>query len=373
MNYKKITIAFLTGTIMLTAENSCCSVNTGIDLTKKQETKSNKEIVLATVNGDKITQKEVDKVVQSQIQQMLQYGQNIPKDQLDQMTNEMTKQAVDMLVDMKILDQAIAKSGLDISKDELKKYIKNQIDDMLKGSPMSFKDYEKMLKERSGMTFEEMLEQETSRPEAKRTVLQSLYIEKENPKAIEVTEKETNDFYTKNKDRFSTPEEVQASHILIKIEKDATDKDKAAAKKKIEAIKKQIDGGADFAKLAKENSACPSSSQGGDLGFFGRGQMVPAFEKATFAMKVGDVSDVVETQFGYHLIKKTGEKPAKVTPLKEVASGIKAQLKMQKTFEAQQAIIDKLKKSAKIKITLPESSKKTETPDKTKGAKNTKK
>jgi peptidyl-prolyl cis-trans isomerase C len=302
------------------------------------------------------------------MQQMLQYGQNIPKDQLAQMASEMTKQAVDMLVDMKILDQAIAKSGLDISKDELKKYIKNQIDEMLEGSPMSFKDYEKMLKERTGMTFDQMLEKETSRPEAKRSVLQSLYIEKNDPKAIEVTEKEISDFYTKNKERFSTPEQVQASHILIKVEKDATDKEKAEAKKKIEELKKQIDGGADFAKVAKENSACPSSSQGGDLGFFGRGQMVPAFEKTTFAMKVGDVSDVVETQFGYHLIKKTGEKPAKVTPLKEVASGIKAQLKIQKTFVAQQGIIDKLKKDADIKITLPEAPKKPEAPKSVKDA-----
>jgi peptidyl-prolyl cis-trans isomerase C len=96
--------------------------------------------------------------------------------------------------------------------------------------------------------------------------------------------------------------------------------------------------------------------------------MVPAFEKTTFAMKVGDVSDVVETQFGYHLIKKTGEKPAKVTPLKEVASGIKAQLKMQKTFVAQQGIIDKLKKDADIKITLPEAPKKPEAPKSVKGA-----
>jgi len=359
MNYKKIAMAFMTaGSLMVAAQNSCsassCSPLTTI---KDKATKVVKEVILATVNGDKITQSEVNKVVQAQLQQMMQYGQQIPQDQLAQMTAGMTKQAVDMLVDMKVLDQAIAKSGLDISKEDLKKYITNQITEMLKGSPMSFKDYEKMLKERSGMTFDEMLNKEIARPETKRTVLQSIYVEKKDPKALEVSDKDVKDFYDKNIQRFSKPEQVQASHILIKVAKDATPEQKAEAKKKLLDLKKQIDNGADFAKLAKENSACPSSAQGGDLGLFGKGQMVPAFETATFAMKVGDVSDIVETQFGYHLIKKTGDHPAEVTPLKEVAGGIKAQLKMQKTFKAQQAIVAELKKDADIKITLPEAPK----------------
>ena len=359
MNYKKIAMACVAaGSLMITADDKCgsrtCSSLTSI---KEKATKVVKDIILATVNGDKITQTEVNKVVQAQMQQMMQYGQKIPQDQLAQMAAGMTKQAVDMLVDMKILDQAIAKSGLDITKADLKKYITQQINEMLAGSPMSFKDYEKMLKERSGMSFDEMLDKETARPEAKRTVLQSLYVEKKDPKALVITDKEVSDFYTKNKARFSTPEQVQASHILIKVAKDATPEQKAEAKKKLEDLKKQIDKGADFAKLAKANSACPSSAQGGDLGMFGKGQMVPAFETTTFAMKVGEVSGIVETQFGYHLIKKTGDNPAKVTSLKEVAGGIKAQLKMQKSFKAQQAIIEVLKKDADIKVTLPEAPK----------------
>ena len=359
MNYKKIAMAFVAaGSLVITADDNCSTcTSTPLTSIKEKATKVVKDIILATVNGDKITQTEVNKVVQAQMQQMMQYGQKIPQDQLAQMAAGMTKQAVDMLVDMKILDQAIAKSGLDITKADLKTYITKQINEMLAGSPMSFKDYEKMLKERSGMSFDEMLDKETARPEAKRTVLQALYVEKKDPKALVITDKEVSDFYTKNKARFSTPEQVQASHILIKVAKDATPEQKAEAKKKLEDLKKQIDKGADFAKLAKANSACPSSAQGGDLGMFGKGQMVPAFETTTFAMKVGQVSGIVETQFGYHLIKKTGDNPAKVTSLKEVAGGIKAQLKMQKSFKAQQAIIEVLKKDADIKITLPEAPK----------------
>lgn len=81
---------------------------------------------------------------------------------------------------------------------------------------------------------------------------------------------------------------------------------KAEAEQKIAELKAQLDGGADFAAVASSNSDCPSSAKGGDLGQFGKGQMVPAFETAAFSMAVGEVSGVVETDFGYHLIKRTG-------------------------------------------------------------------
>jgi parvulin-like peptidyl-prolyl isomerase len=81
---------------------------------------------------------------------------------------------------------------------------------------------------------------------------------------------------------------------------------KAEAEQQINALKTQLDGGADFAGLAREHSDCPSSAKGGDLGQFGRGQMVPAFETATYGMEIGGVSGVVETDFGYHLITRTG-------------------------------------------------------------------
>ncbi len=102
---------------------------------------------------------------------------------------------------------------------------------------------------------------------------------------------------------------VRASHILLMYDGSARSsatrsKDEAASQ--IADLKAQIDGGADFAEIAREHSDCPSGAQGGDLGMFGRGQMVPEFETATFAMEVGEMSDVVETDFGYHLIQRTG-------------------------------------------------------------------
>jgi parvulin-like peptidyl-prolyl isomerase len=102
---------------------------------------------------------------------------------------------------------------------------------------------------------------------------------------------------------------VRASHILLMYkgsDRSTATRSKAEAEQQIQALKAQIAGGADFAELARQHSDCPSKARGGDLGSFGRGQMVAAFETTTFGMPVGATSDVVETQFGYHLIRRTG-------------------------------------------------------------------
>jgi parvulin-like peptidyl-prolyl isomerase len=101
---------------------------------------------------------------------------------------------------------------------------------------------------------------------------------------------------------------VRASHILLMHKgssRSSATRSKAEAAQQIQQLKTQLDGGADFAALAREHSDCPSRAKGGDLGAFGKGQMVPEFETATFAMQVGEVSGVVETAFGYHLITRT--------------------------------------------------------------------
>jgi len=97
------------------------------------------------------------------------------------------------------------------------------------------------------------------------------------------------------------PDQVRASHIL----RSTDDRSKEDALKEINDLKAEVDGGADFGELAREHSDCPSGRQGGDLGEFGRGMMVPEFEAAAFGMDVGDISDAVETDFGVHLIHRT--------------------------------------------------------------------
>ncbi|MEJ2033189.1 MAG: peptidylprolyl isomerase [Deltaproteobacteria bacterium] len=170
---------------------------------------------------------------------------------------------------------------------------------------------------------------------------------------IKVSDKEAQKFYEENKDKFKQPEMVRASHILIKCPKDADENTKKAARKKIEEIKKQLDQGADFAELAKKDSQGPSSSKGGDLGFFRRGQMVPAFEKAAFALKPGQVSDVVETQFGYHLIKVQEKKPGGTLSFADAKDRIKQFLEKKEVKEQVETYLAELKKKSKIETFLP--------------------
>ncbi|MBZ0125451.1 MAG: SurA N-terminal domain-containing protein [Rhodocyclaceae bacterium] len=137
--------------------------------------------------------------------------------------------------------------------------------------------------------------------------------------------------YEKNAKNFVTQEERRASHILIQVPADAPEAELKAARAKIDAILQQVKRNpADFAKLAREHSQDPGSGpKGGDLGFFPRGAMVKPFEDAVFSLKENQVSDVVRSEFGFHIIRLTGIKPGKVRSLDEARDSIAAELKLQ--------------------------------------------
>ena len=134
-------------------------------------------------------------------------------------------------------------------------------------------------------------------------------------------------FYEKNASQFATPEMVRARHILILSDAKASPEDQAKAKARIEEIAQRIKGGEDFGTVAKETSEDPGSApQGGELGWFEKGRMVPEFEKAAFALQPGDVSEPIKTQFGYHLIQLEEHKDAGQQPLDEVKDQIRQRL-----------------------------------------------
>jgi len=157
-------------------------------------------------------------------------------------------------------------------------------------------------------------------------------------------------FYDKNPDKFKQDESVRASHILFRVDENAD----AATKKKVmeqaQAVLKEARGGADFAELAKKHSADGSAQQGGDLNYFTHGQMVPPFDQAAFALKPGEISDIVTTQFGYHIIKVTDRKPATAVPFDQVSGRIKDFLAEQQKQQKAEAFIQSLKQKAKIEV-----------------------
>ena len=150
---------------------------------------------------------------------------------------------------------------------------------------------------------------------------------------VKVSDKDVEDYYNANKERFVTEESVNASHILVDSEEKA-----------LELLSKINAGEISFEEAAFENSSCPSKANGGNLGDFGKGQMVPEFDSAVFAMEVGEISAApVKTQFGYHLIKLNAKNAAEAMPLSEIAPEIKDALLQEKRHAAYESKINQLK------------------------------
>ncbi len=146
---------------------------------------------------------------------------------------------------------------------------------------------------------------------------------------VNVTDREVERYYNRNIYLYETPEQVGASHILFK----TADKDEEEVRRKAEDVLAQLQSGADFAELAKEHSEDTSADNGGSLGMFGRGEMVPEFEQAAFSMDVGEVSDLVRSTYGFHIVKVTQKQAPLTRPLDSVRDEILNTLRMEKAQE----------------------------------------
>jgi parvulin-like peptidyl-prolyl isomerase len=170
----------------------------------------------------------------------------------------------------------------------------------------------------------------------------------------DVTDADADEFYKKNPDQFKAPEQVRASHILIAVPQDAKPEVVVEKEKAAQAIADRVKKGEAFDKLAKELSEDPSAKQNsGDLDFFTKEAMVPEFSTAAFAMKKGDISNPVRSQFGYHVIKVTDRKGAEVVTLEKAKPQLMAYLKQQKRQAEIQKIVQGIRAQAEVKINLP--------------------
>jgi peptidyl-prolyl cis-trans isomerase C len=176
-------------------------------------------------------------------------------------------------------------------------------------------------------------------------------VESEINSKITVADTEVDTFYKQNLERFKEGDSVHASHILIGVPQTATAAEKGQAKAKTQQILKQIQGGGDFAALARtESQDTGSAPNGGDLGFFQKGMMTPAFEKAAFELKPGSISGVVESPFGFHIIKVHERRAARTVPFAEVSPQIKDFLTQNQRQAKLQQFIEEKKAKTKIEI-----------------------
>ncbi len=315
----------------------------GMALGAEKKTKAAKETatapkpaeVAATVNGVAISGKEVDRIIKEMAAQYKSKTNNA-------VTDEMLKNAKTAILNKLIDAELLYQAGLKMDNKDLDKQVDEQFAQKKKqfASPAV---YEKALKESN-------LNEKDLKLLVRKDIVINNLLGREVAEKVKVTDEEVKKFYDDNKEKFKTEESVKASHILIGVSEKASADDKKKAKEKAESIRKRLVAGEDFAAVAKKESTCPSASQGGDLGSFSKGQMVPEFEKAAFALKPGDISDVVETKFGYHIIKVQEKKPAGTVSFDEAKKNIADYLKGQKVQQGVNAYLEKLRKDAKIEI-----------------------
>ncbi len=317
------------------------------------------------VNDIKITQGQFDKKMDQAIGNSMfaRMGVDLKNNKNTFLINIIKERVVNDLIVQALLDEEIKKRGIKISNKDTENAIKDIIDKI--GSK---EQLETILKQ-NGLTSAEFKSGITEQVKIKKLA--------EQLGNSDVSDADAKKYYDKNIVKFKHPEEVKVSHILIaanrkdiedliKAENEGKELSEADLKAKVDAKMKEKREKAEkllaelkkdpskFAKLAKENSEDPGSAEnGGDLGFFPRGRMVPEFEKAAFSMKPNTVSDIIQTQYGYHIMLVADRKEAGQDPYEKVQNDIKEYLKNQKQVEMVDDLVESLKKNAKIEFADP--------------------
>ena len=256
---------------------------------------------------------------------------------LDQsMVLSMRDKVIDSLINRELLYQQATAKG--ITTDEAD--IDNSID-QIKQRLEAGQSFESLLAE-MGIPIETMRTQV-----GQASAIQKLLELEVYPQAM-VSEKESRIFFENNPQYFKKPEEVKASHILIQVAPDASDEEKLAARKKIEDIQIKIEAGDDFADLARQYSEGPSNVNGGDLGYFDRKKMVKPFADTAFDLKIGQVSNIVETRFGFHLIKVYDKRAKSAYVFEDIKDRLGELLQQQKMQEETVRYLEGLRKTATI-------------------------
>ncbi len=305
-----------------------------------QEENAGGDPVVITVEGQSYTVSDVLEEINKVAQQFR--GQLNPQ-QMAQKEVALFQPAVDNIINRAALQKIAEEENIEVQKD--------QIDQQIAQLKQNFPNEE---------AFNNALSQQGLSEEKLRDMLSSqlqmqVVIDAKTEDPAPPTEEEMKAFYEQNKAQMQQPEQVRASHILLKSGEEATDEEKVQVKAKLNGIAKEIeDEEITFSDAAKKYSEGPSGERGGDLNFFGKGQMVPPFEKVAFTMPVGEVSDIVETQFGYHLIKVTDKKVASTVPFEEIKPKIKEHLMQQKEQQSVQEFLQKAREDAEVEIKITE-------------------
>ena len=288
--------------------------------------------VVARVNGETITKADFDKAVKN-IE--ARAGSPVPADQRDRIYRGL----LDQLIGYKLLQQetktrkvVVADADVDARVAQIRQQFPNE-------------EAFKQALQQQNVTLEQL------KADARADMAVDKLIGDSIASKVVVKPEDIQAFYQANQDHFKQGDRVRASHILITVPQNADAPTKAAAKAKAEDLLKQIKAGKDFGELAKANSQDPGSApNGGDLGYFQQGEMVGPFNDVAFSLKPGAVSDVVETQFGYHIIKVVDKQAGGVVPFDQAKGQIQQYLEQQSRQKETESFVAGLRSKGKVEI-----------------------
>ena len=306
--------------------------------------------ILVTVQGRVIKKSEVEARFLQLVDERTR-GRGLPEEQLASMRPSWHAQLLEEMIAEALLDGDAKAIGLEVTDGQCRAFLERSLLRQLQAGGLTREELGARIQSAEGITLEEFLARRSKEDGLRRSVRQIELLRKRYPDESKVTPEEVQARYERDKDSKYTKEpEVRASHILIATEGATTDEAKAEKRAEAERVLALCKApGADFAALAKEHSTGPSGPNGGDLGFFPRnGAMVEPFAAAAFELPVGGVSGIVETQFGFHIIKVTDRREGGVEPLEEVRAVLADELFFEKIEGLRERHIAKLKESATI-------------------------
>ncbi|MEW6599786.1 MAG: peptidylprolyl isomerase [Nitrospirota bacterium] len=293
--------------------------------------------IIAKVNGQVIYENALAPYVEREKKKFQKYGAQKNTSALDKRLRE---RALDEVITLELIKQESVKMQINNIDETVKQKLKE-----LKDKYENQEKYEAYLKEK-GRTEDDVVNS------IKSNIQIDEYLKAAGIKDPVVPEEEIKAYYEKSREGFRRKEYIKASHILIMVKEGAAAEKKESAREKAEHIRKEIADGRDFAEAAKEYSEDGRAALGGDLGKIERGYMPPEFDSAAFALKPGELSNIVETKYGYHIIKVLEKNPEEIVPYEDVRDFISKYLQEGLVKRKRDSLIKELKSKAEIEILL---------------------
>jgi parvulin-like peptidyl-prolyl isomerase len=291
------------------------------------------DVIVAKVGNVAIHNSEVEAVIDSFIPQGGFHG-GVSREK----RGEYRPRALEFLIEKELFHQEALRRGLKADEEE----INNLIEANIKRFP-SKKAFEKEIRAKG-------LSDERFRELVVREILISKVIADEITKKSIYTDEELSSYYEKNIDKFKRPEAIRVWHILISVSPSSTEEEKAKSKARAEEVYRKVKNGGDFVILAEQYSDDAYRIKGGDLGYIHRGRLEPELEVVAFQLKEEEISPIVETIYGFHIIKAGGRKPPETIPFEETKKKLKSELETRKISELRAGFVTSLKERITVEI-----------------------